>query len=142
MIILPIGEESKPEAPAQPRAEVAITIVKLLALGFSPVERKLIQGIVELSQRRSLRIDLVEADTWTVADVALLDGSDAKVVAWAANQPRLKQMTLIWVDGPQAATGGATQLKRPLQWPALPAYLQRALGMEITESARAPLSAH
>lgn len=142
MIILPIGEESKPEAPAQPRPELVITIVKLLALGFTPTERKLIQGIVALSQRRSLRIDLVEADTWTVADVVLLDGSDPKVVAWAANQPRLKQMTLIWVDGPQAAMGGATQLKRPLQWPALPAYLQRALGMEITESARAPLSAH
>ncbi len=142
MIILPIGEESSAETPAPRRPEAAITNVKLLALGFTPAERKLIQGVVALSHRRSLHIDLVEADTWTVADVVLLDGSDAKVVAWAANQPRLKKMTLIWVDGPQATMGGATQLKRPLQWPALPAYLQRALGMEITESARAPLSAH
>lgn len=142
MIILPIGEEGPAEAPAPRRPEATVTTVKLLALGFTPAERKLIQGVVALSQRRSLRIELVEADTWTVADVVLLDGSDAKVVAWAGTQPRLKRMTLIWVDGPQATTGGATQLRRPLQWPALPAYLQRALGMDITESARAPLSAH
>ena len=142
MIILPIGEESPAETPTPHRPEVAITTVKLLALGFTPSERKLIQGVVALSHRRSLHIDLVESDTWTVADVVLLDGSDAKVVAWATNQPRLQKMAVIWVDGPQAPMGGTTQLKRPLQWPCLPAYLQRALGLEITESARVPLSAH
>ena len=142
MIVLPLGEELPPATAARPRTDAKPTIVKLLALGFSPSERKLIQGVVALSQRRSLHVELVEAETWTLADVILLDGADAKVAAWAAGQPSLSRMTVIWVDGRNAAAGGPTQLKRPVQWPTLPALLQRALGLEITDSSRQQLSAH
>lgn len=143
MIVLPIGPDPvAAAAPASPRADTGITVIRLLALGFSPAERKLIQGVVTLTQRRNFRIELVDADTWTMADAFLLDGKDAKVAAWAGDQPLLRCKTVIWVDGPQAAAGGPTQLKHPVQWPALPALLQRALGMDVSDSARQPLSAH
>lgn len=142
MIVLSLGEELSPASPARLRPVAEPSTIRLLALGFSPSERKLIQGVVALSQRRSLRVELVEADTWTLADVILLDGADAKVAAWAAGQPSLSRMTVIWVDGRDAAAGGPTQLRRPVQWPTLPALLQRALGLEITDSSRQQLSAH
>lgn len=144
MILLPIGPEPSevPASPAKARADVAPTVVRLLALGFSPAERKLIQGVVALTQRRSLRLELVESDTWTTADVILLDATDAKVVAWAASESALRRMTVIWVDGKNAAVGGPTQLKRPVQWPLLPALVQRARGQEITESTRQALAHH
>lgn len=142
MIVLPLVAEPAPATPAALRTDARPTTIKLLALGFSPAERKLIQGVVALTHRRHVRLDLVEADTWTTADVILLDGNDLKVVAWAADQPSLSHMTVIWVDGHHAAAPGHTQLRQPVQWPTLPALLQRALGMDISESARQPLSAH
>ena len=144
MIVLPIGPEpsATQASPAKVRTDVEQTVVKLLAVGFSPAERKLIQGVVALTQRRSCRLDLVESDNWTTADVLVLDGADAKVVAWAADQPALSRMTVIWVDGQQAAAAGPTQLKRPIQWPILPALVQRARGQELTESTRQPLLDH
>lgn len=142
MIVLPIGPEPKAATSAPRRSDTGTTTVRLLALGFSPAERKLIQGVVTLTHRRHFRIDLVEAETWTTAEVFLLDGADAKVVAWAADQPTLRDKTVIWVDGAHAAAGGPTQLKRPIQWPILPALLQRALDMDISDSARQPLSDH
>lgn len=142
MILLPLTPEPAPEPSPQVRTPVQITVIRLLALGFTPSERKLIQGVVALSQRRSVRVEMVGAETWTTADVFLLDGADAKVVAWAAGQPRLSETAVMWVDSPHSVGGRALQFKRPIQWPCLPALLQRALGMEITESARLPLSDH
>jgi len=142
VIVLPLATEPAPATAAAPRADAHPTTIKLLALGFSSAERKLIQGVVALTHRRHFRLDLVEADTWTTADVILLDGNDPKVVAWAADQPSLNHMTVIWVDGHHAGTPGHTQLKQPVQWPALPALLQRALGLDLSESARQSLSAH
>lgn len=141
MIVLPLATEPAP-ATAAPRADAHPTIIKLLALGFSSAERKLIQGVVALTHRRHVRIDLLEADAWTSADVLLLDGNDPKVVAWAADQPSLRQMTVIWVGGQQPAAPNHLQLKPPVQWPALPALLQRALGLDVSESARQALAAH
>jgi hypothetical protein len=131
-----------PASPAKVHTDVAPTVVRLLVLGFSPTERKLIQGAAALTQRRSCRLELVDSDSWTAADVILLDGADAKVVAWAAGRSALGRMTVIWVDGPNAATGGATQLRRPVQWPILAALVQRARGQELTESIRQALANH
>lgn len=142
MIVLPLTAEPAPATPSAQRTDTRCITVKLLALGFSSAERKLIQGVVALTHRRHFRIDLVEADTWTTADVLLLDGNDPKVAAWAADQPSLSHMTVIWVDGHHVAAPGHTQLRQPVQWPALPALLQRALGMDLSESARQQLSAH
>lgn len=144
MIVLPIGPApaEAPATSAPARTEAKATLIKLLALGFTPAERKLIQGVVSLSQRRSMRLDLVGSDAWTTADAILLDGADDKVVAWAAGQPQLCSKVVIWVDARQGTAENPTHLKRPVQWPTLPALLQRALGMDISESARQPLAAH
>lgn len=144
MILLPIGPEATamPASPAKVHADVEPTIVRLLVLGFSPTERKLIQGVVALTQRRSCRLELIKSDIWTEANVILLDGADTTVVAWAAGKSALGRKTVIWVDGPNVATGGVTQLKRPVQWPILSALVQRARGQELTESTRQALANH
>jgi len=98
----------------------------VLVYGFSPAERELIQGIVALSQRRPLRLELTRSDAADTADVILLDGADAKVVAWAAKASLLAGKTVIQVDG-HNAPAGATHLQRPIQWPKLPSLLLQAL---------------
>lgn len=143
MIVLPLATEPVPATAAAAHATPqTATTIKLLALGFSSSERKLIQGVVALTHRRHVRINLLEADAWTTADVLLLDGSDPKVVAWAADQPSLSRMTVIWVDGNPPAASNHLHLKQPVQWPTLPALLQRALGLDVSESARQALAAH
>jgi hypothetical protein len=142
MIVLPLATEPAPATPAAAHADTQATTIKLLALGFSSSERKLIQGVVALTHRRHVRLDLLEADAWTTADVLLLDGSDAKVVAWAADQPSLSRMPVIWVGGNQPAAPKHLQIKQPVQWPTLPALLQRALGLDVSDSARQALAAH
>ncbi len=100
--------------------------LKVLVFGFSPAERELIQGIVALSQRRPLRLELTRSEAADTADVILIDGADEKVMAWAAKASMLVGKTLIQVDG-HSAPAGATHLQRPIQWPKLPSLLLQAL---------------
>jgi two-component system cell cycle response regulator len=141
MIILPIGEDSVP-APLQPassRPAPLQSTVRLLVFGFSPAERELIQGIVALSQRRSLRLQLIGGADPETADVILFDGADAKVMKWVSRGGLPTGKTLVQVDGPQALTG-ATHLHRPAQCPSLPTLLRQAMGHEAPHSSRQPLS--
>lgn len=128
MIILPIGPESEPERTAAPTSRPAPlqSTLRVLVYGFTPSERELIQGIVSLSQRRPLRLELTRSDDADTADVILLDGADAKVMAWAAKASMLVGKTVIQVDG-QSAPHGATHLQRPIQWPKLPSLLLHAM---------------
>ena len=141
MIILPIGEDSIP-APLQPAttrpAELQST-VRLLVFGFTPAERELIQGIVALSQRRSLRLQLIGGDAPDTADVILFDGADAKVMKWVNRGGLPRGKPTIQVDGPQAQPG-TLQVQRPVSWPSLPALLQHAMGLDAPVSSRLPLS--
>ncbi len=128
MIILPIGEDSIP-APLQPttsRPAPLQSTLKVLIYGFSPAERELIQGIVSLSQRRPLRLELARSEAADAADVILIDGADKKVMAWAAKASMLEGKTVVQVDG-QNVLAGATHLQRPVQWPKLPSLLMRAI---------------
>lgn len=128
MIVLPIGPESEPEraAAAVSRPAPLQSTLRVLVYGFSPAERELIQGIVALSQRRPLRLELTRSDAADKADVILLDGADAKVMAWAAKSSVLAGKTVIQVDG-HSAPVDATHLHRPVQWPKLPSLLLQAL---------------
>jgi len=141
MIILPIGEDSIP-APLQPassRPAPLQSTVRLLVFSFSPAERELIQGIVALSQRRSLRLQLIGGDAPDTADVVLFDGADAKVMKWVSRGGLPTGKTLVQVDGAHALSV-AMHLQRPVQWPSLPTLLLQAMGQEAPHSSRQPLS--
>ena len=141
MIILPIGDDSIP-APLQPansRPAPLQNTVRLLVFGFTSAERELIQGIVALSQRRSLCLKLVGGDAPETADFILFDGADPKVMKWVNRGGLPPGKPMIQVDGPQAHPG-TLHLQRPVQWPQLPALLQQALGLETPVSSRLPLS--
>lgn len=125
MIVLPIGPEPEQDRPASRPAPLQSTL-RVLVYGFSPAERELIQGIVSLSQRRPLRLELARSEGADTADVILLDGTDAKIMAWASRASMLAGKTVVQVDG-QYALHGATHLQRPVQWPKLPSLLLQAL---------------
>lgn len=128
MIVLPIGPESEPEHTAAPVSRPAPlqSTLRVLVYGFSPAERELIQGIVSLSQRRPLRLELTRSEAADTADVILIDGADKKVMAWAAKTPMLAGKTVVQVDGPDTLAG-VTHLQRPVQWPKLPSLLMHAV---------------
>jgi len=144
MIVLPIGPESEPERATAPssRPMPLQSTLRVLIYGFSPAERELIQGIVALSQRRPLRLELTRSEAADTADVVLLDGADPKVMAWAVKASLLVGKTVIQVDGHNPLTG-ATHLQRPIQWPKLPSLLLQALDPNSPLlSTRQPLSTY
>ena len=98
----------------------------LLVKGFNSMERRLLMGTVMLSRRRHPRIELVSDDYDENADAIMIDAGDPQARAWAEGQSWLKHKTVIWVDS-LAVPHGHTQIKRPVQWPALPMLLARAL---------------
>ncbi|MEK9804631.1 MAG: hypothetical protein VW475_14625 [Curvibacter sp.] len=139
MIILPLGDDAPdPAQPTPSRPAPLQDTVHLLVMGFTPAERELIQGITALSQRRHLRIELSGAEHMEEADVILLDGTDTKVMTWAARGRMPGGKVVIQVDGQPLP--GHIHLQRPIQWPSLPALLQQALGLEAPHSSRQPLS--
>lgn len=141
MIILPIGDDSAPAPlnPASSRPAPLLSTVRLLVFGFSPAERELIQGIVALSQRRPLRLQLVGGDAPDTADVILIDGADPKVMKWVKRGGLPAGKTVIQVDGDEAPVG-AIYLQRPVQWPTLPSLLMQAQDASSPLSTRQPLS--
>ncbi|GAB2586721.1 hypothetical protein GCM10027034_18830 [Ramlibacter solisilvae] len=100
--------------------------VKLLVRGFNPMERRLLEGTVKLSQRRAPRIDLVDDSDPASADVVMVDATDAAAMQWAAAQPWLAGKAVIWAGG-KAAGPGHTLIERHVKWPILPVLLYRAL---------------
>ncbi len=110
--------------------------LRLLVKGFNALERKLLKGTVMLSQRRQPAIKLVEAGSGDEVDVVMIDGLDPQARRWAEGQGWLARKAVIWVDLPVVAPGH-TQIKRPVQWPALPMLLARAMENGPTPSADA-----
>lgn len=107
----------------------------LLVKGFNPMEHRLLNGTVMLSRRRHPRIELVGDDSGENADAIMIDAGDPQAKAWAESQTWLKHKTVIWVDA-HAVPHGHTQIKRPVQWPALPMLLARALEHGPSSSAQ------
>jgi two-component system, cell cycle response regulator len=102
--------------------------LKLLVKGFNstPMERRLLEGTVLLSQRRQPRLDLLSDADDQSADVVMIDALDSRAMQWAASQSWLNHKAVIWVDG-QAERQGHIKARRPVQWPILPLLLARAL---------------
>ncbi|MFN4004038.1 MAG: hypothetical protein ACK4MJ_01000 [Hylemonella sp.] len=129
MIVLPLTPEPAPApAPAMPpKKAVEPSSVKVLVLGFSPAERKLLDGVVALSRRRTPAIELLEPQQLEQAHIVMIDAADSDALAWAALQPSLAEKTVIWVDPAQAVRDGHLATRRPVQWPLLPALLGQAI---------------
>jgi two-component system, cell cycle response regulator len=102
------------------------TSLKLLVKGFNPMERRLLDGAVMLSQRRAPRIELVADHDAASADVVMIDALDAAAVHWAAMQPWLARKPAIWA-GAKAVRAEHTMIDRHVKWPILPVLLYRAI---------------
>ncbi len=113
--------------------------LKLLVRGFTESERQLLHAIVQLSQRRQPRINLIDGAHGQDADVIMIDGADNEARKWAGSQAWLRDKAVIWVD----ATGapGHMSVPRPVQWSALPGLLARVLEQVPTGAPVVPASA-
>ena len=101
-------------------------VVRLLVKGFTPMERRLLEGTVTLSQRRAPRIDLVPDHEAASADVVMIDALDPLAVQWAVAQPWLARKAAIWA-GAKAVRAEHTMVERHVKWPILPVLLYRAI---------------
>src|SRR4051812_27234130 len=101
-------------------------VVRLLVKGFNPMERRLLEGTVKLSQRRAPRIDLVADAEASQADVVLIDAQEVSAMQWAAAQPWLAAKAAIWA-GAKAVRPQHTLIERHVKWPILPVLLYRAI---------------
>lgn len=127
MIVLPLTPDPVfTQAKVARKEEPPQRVFKLLVLGFSSAERKLLDGVVLLSRRRSPRIDLLSLDHADTADVILLDATNERAMQWATKQNNLHDRSVIWVGG-HSALPGHLLVPRPVQWPVLPALLARAI---------------
>ncbi len=100
--------------------------LRLFVRGFKPMEQRLLEGAVRLSERRLPRLILLSEAEAAEADVLMLDGADEAAVAWLGSRPALAGKPTIWVDS-RTARPGHTMTSRPVQWPMLPMLLARAL---------------
>jgi two-component system, cell cycle response regulator len=135
-----------PTVPAElqnPHVPAAAPALKLLVKGFRKIELQLLDGTVKLSQRRTPRIDLLTDEQGRDADVVMIDVRDPQAMQWAADQPWLESMAVIWIDGANAPNGH-TLAQRPVQWPILPMLLARALehGPQRNTDAERPSRTH
>lgn len=102
------------------------SLLKLFVKGFRETERRLLEGLVMVSRRRTPRLELLPDDQDRRADVVMINALDPQAMAWARNQEWLEGKAVIWVDGSTAARGH-TLTSRPVQWTMLPILLARAL---------------
>ncbi|AEG93020.1 response regulator transcription factor [Ramlibacter tataouinensis] len=107
-------------------------VVRLLVMGFTDAERRLLQGSVMLSRRRAPQLELVTEAEAERADVFMVDARDRLASRWAEGRPWLADRPVIWVDGREGAAPGHVQMARPVQWPILPMLLFRAMEQHPT----------
>ncbi|QTD45412.1 response regulator [Ottowia testudinis] len=101
--------------------------LKVFAMGFQDNERRLLNGVVLLSQRRNPQLKLLKDTEAEQADAILIDASQRAAMAWAAERAWLDGRTVIWVDRQDKVRANHIIVKRPVQWPALPMILARAM---------------
>lgn len=100
--------------------------LNLYVRGFKTMEKQLLAGTVRLSQRRKPRLEQLEDDHASSADVVMVDAQDPQAMRWAQSNSWLQRKVVIWVDATSVPVGH-TGIKRPVQWPILPMLLARAL---------------
>lgn len=112
-------------APARSEVDHVPGVIKLLASGFGPSEMQLLNTVVQLSQRRQPRLELLGEEQSMEADVIMIDAANESARGWAEGLPWLAGKAAIWVDGAEA--DGRLVFRRPIQWSSLPILLTRAL---------------
>ena len=113
-------------------------VLKLLVKGFNVMEHRLLEGAVQLSQRRPPRIDLVSDADAAGADVVIIDANDVRALQWSAAQPWLAAKAVIWA-GARTARPEHVVVDRHVKWPILPVLLYRALEQQGHRAARPPV---
>lgn len=117
----------------------SVDALKLYAVGFSSSERRLLEGIVRVSQRRTPKLTLLTEQQAPYADVLLIDYKDVNAVAWAKSQLFLQKKAVIWVDANRADKHHLV-ISRPVQWSTLPIIVSRALDTKTAADESAAMS--
>ena len=104
-----------------------VDTLKVFVIGFQSTERRLVDGVVMLSQRRNPRLQLVREAEAQQADAFLIDAADREAMAWAKQNRWLHDRTVIWVDSRDEPRAEHTALRRPVSWTALSIILASAL---------------
>jgi CheY-like chemotaxis protein len=104
-----VDRSSRPEMNG-PQQRFSVGVV-----GFSDIERKVLQGIFRLSDQRRLRYAGADAASGSAPDIFLVDADNADAIAaWKAANGHGR--TIAVLAGQAAVDGFAPTLSRPLQW--------------------------
>ena len=113
-------------APLETASSESVQTLKLMAMGLTAMEQRLLEGTVKVSQRRNPRLLMLNANQAMDADVLILNARDAAANQWAQKNAWVNGKAVIWVEGADVPKGH-TVARRPVQWPILPMLLARAL---------------
>ena len=113
-------------APLETASSESVQTLKLMAMGLTAMEQRLLEGTVKVSQRRNPRLLMLNANQAMDADVLILNARDAAANQWAQKNTWISGKAVIWVEGTNVPKGH-TVARRPVQWPILPMLLARAL---------------
>lgn len=101
--------------------------LKLFVLGLNETELRLLNSIVQVSQRRSRRLILVPMTQAMTADVMILAVSDSQVVDWVKRNAQLiKSLPVIWIEAKNIPSIHLS-INRPVQWSQLLLYIKQAI---------------
>lgn len=121
----PDGPPASP-APVGGAAVDPVQTLRLMAMGLTAMEQRLLEGTVKVSQRRNPRLVMLNVNQAMDADVLILNARDAGASQWARENTWILGKAVIWVEGTDVPKGH-TIARRPVQWPILPMLLARAL---------------
>lgn len=113
-------------APLETAPPEGVQTLKLMAMGLTAMEQRLLEGTVKVSQRRNPRLVMLNVNQAMDADVLILNARDAGANQWAQKNTWISGKAVIWVEGADVPKGH-TIARRPVQWPILPMLLARAL---------------
>ncbi len=88
----------------------------VMALGFGEVERKVLIGVIRLSERRNPGYTLVEEDEGILPDIFLVDADDPEAMHRLAKLNPNNGVVAVLVGEPQPAGHVQPAISRPLQW--------------------------
>lgn len=122
----PLGLPAASPATPSDVVEESVQTLKLMAMGLTAMEQRLLEGTVKVSQRRNPRLVMLNVNQAMDADVLILNARDAAANQWAQKNAWVNGKAVIWVEGADVPKGH-TVARRPVQWPILPMLLARAL---------------
>lgn len=102
-------------------------VLKVLIIGLSEAEQKMLGAVVRLSVRRNPSLALLEEHEQETADVIVLDAASDYAQAWGRdNRKLLETKPVIWVDAKKVKSKHI-KLQRPVMWSNLPIVISQAI---------------